>query len=77
MASDLLRKELRESPHDNTWVTIDDLWAKIDTLRRQVVVLEHDRRMLQDALVEIAPDRADAIMNDIRANRPKGSEGTT
>ena len=62
---------IREAYRDNE----DELNAELETLRRQVAVLEHDRRMLQQALLEhVGIYEADRIMNDIRASTPKPSE---
>lgn len=51
------------------------LQAELAALRRQVAVLEHDRRGLMDALIEqIGADNTLALMNDIRLASMKPAE---
>ena len=53
----------------------DELQAELAALRRQVAVLEHDRRGLMDALIEqIGADSTLALMNDIRLASMKPAE---
>ncbi len=52
-----------------------DLLSELASLRRQIAVLEHDRRMLCDVLHrEVGDVEFNVIMNNIRATTPKGSE---
>ncbi len=52
-----------------------DLLSELASLRRQIAVLEHEKRMLCDVLHrEVGDVEFNVIMNNIRATTPKGSE---
>lgn len=59
-------------------IAIERLQAELAALRRQVAVLEHDRRGLMDALIaRLGIKEAERIMNVIRETTPKGAPDAT